>query len=90
MSNLSPIKYTVLNVLTQLPRSASGRIRLTALRNELDGEVSREMQDKALIALQNDGIIVLYKDDNTYALKAADKKAAVIVAGNERHLVYLT
>lgn len=88
MSNSSIIKKTILNIMEMLPKSGTGAIRLTKLREELDG-ISRKAQDTTLIELQNEGKIILYKDDNTFKLTPADKAAAVMVAGNPRHLAIL-
>lgn len=64
------------------------RVRLTALRKKLRA-VSREKLDAALLELQDQGRLVLYRDDNTSALTEADHDAALIVGNAPRHLVYL-
>jgi hypothetical protein len=64
------------------------RVRLSALRQRLDS-VSREALDAALLGLQNQGRLVLYRDDNAAALTDDDHRAALIVGDAPRHLVYL-
>lgn len=64
------------------------RVRLSALRASLE-DVSRVSLDRALLEMQDQGRAVLYRDDNTAALTAADHEAALIVGNAPRHLVYL-
>lgn len=66
---------------------AGVRTELSTLRLELDG-IGRTAQDNALISLQRDGEVVLYRNDNTRSLTARDHAAALDVAGFPRHLVY--
>ena len=68
--------------------SRKARVRLSALRKQLDG-VERGVLDSALIKLQDQGRLVLYRDDNTAALTDDDHRAALSVGGAPRHLVYL-
>jgi hypothetical protein len=63
------------------------RTRLSSLRVELEG-ITREVQDKVLLQLQEEDVILLMRDDNTSALKDIDHEAALHIAGNPRHLVY--
>jgi hypothetical protein len=44
----------------------------------------------ALIALQDAGLVVLYRNDHTRSITAGQHKLAVMVGGCPRHLVYLT
>lgn len=64
------------------------RVRLTTLRERL-AEVPRDVLDRALVQLQRRGRLVLYRDDHTSALTAADHAAALIVGDSPRHIVYL-
>jgi hypothetical protein len=64
------------------------RVRLSALRRELSS-IERTKLDHALLALSDEGRLVLYRDDNTAALTADDHRAALMVGGAPRHLVYL-
>ena len=63
------------------------RVRLTALRQKLN--VERDVLNAALLDLQDQGRLVLYRDDNSSALTKEDHDAALIVGGAPRHLVYL-
>jgi hypothetical protein len=45
--------------------------------------------DATLLALQDAGRAVLYRDDNTSGLTAVDHEAALYVGDAPRHLVYL-
>ena len=64
------------------------RIRLSALRQRLSS-VERNALDAALLELQVQGRLVLYRDDNSAALTNDDHGAALIVGDAPRHLVYL-
>lgn len=64
------------------------RVRLSALRGAL-GDVRKNDLDKALLALQDAGRAVLYRDDNSAGLTSADHDAALIVGGAPRHIIYL-
>lgn len=64
------------------------RVRLSELRRIL-GAVSRDSLDHALLRLQDERRLVLYRDDNTAALTDDDHRAALSVGGAPRHLVYL-
>jgi hypothetical protein len=64
------------------------RVRLSSLRKALP-TISRQRLDKALVALQRQQRLVLYRDDNTPALTAEDHAAALIIGDSPRHLVYL-
>jgi hypothetical protein len=63
------------------------RIRLTDLRREV--HAPREVVDQALTAMQNSGKLVLMRLDNPAELTQEDDAAALSIAGNPRHLVYL-
>ncbi len=64
------------------------RVRLSALRHRLKS-VQRGVLDAALLNLQDQRQLVLYRDDNTAALTEDDRDAALLVGGEPRHLVYL-
>jgi len=63
------------------------RIRLADLRRKVP--VPHEVLNDTLIAMQNAGQIVLYKLDNTAEISADDEQAALYVADQPRHIVYL-
>jgi len=63
------------------------RVRLTDLRTRIP--VPREQLDAALTAMQRAGRLVLFKIENPAELTPADESAALYIAGNPRHLVYL-
>jgi hypothetical protein len=67
---------------------AKQRVRLAALRERLAG-VSRRTVDATLLELQHTEQLVLYRLDNPTELTPADDDAALLVAGQPRHLVYL-
>ena len=64
------------------------RVRLSALRNALPA-ISRQQLDTALIEMQREHRLVLYREDNTPSLTAEDHAAALLVGDSPRHLVYL-
>jgi hypothetical protein len=64
------------------------RVRLSALREALPS-ISRQQMDTALVALQRQQRVVLYRDDNTRSLTAEDHAAALTVGDSPRHLIYL-
>jgi len=63
------------------------RIRLADLRAKVAGE--RGTLDSLLKSMQQAGRLVLFKMDNPAEITPADESAALIIAGNPRHLVYL-
>lgn len=85
MSNAAALATARAIVLDSLTKGA--RTSLSTLRVDLDG-ISRDAQDEALVAMQNDGLIVLYRNDNTASLTTADRAAALTVAGSPRHIAY--
>ena len=64
------------------------RVRLSALRSALSA-IPRQQLDRALIELQREHRLVLYREDNTPSLTAEDHAAALLVGDSPRHLVYL-
>lgn len=64
------------------------RVRLSDLRAALS-DVSRASFEQTLLEMQDQGRCVLYREDNTAALTAADHDAALFVGNAPRHLVYL-
>lgn len=63
------------------------RCMLRHIRPMLGG--TKIAQDAALLAAQRDGVIVLYREDNTPALIKADHEAVLEIAGCPRHLLYV-
>lgn len=63
------------------------RVRLKDLRRKV--RASRAVMDQALTAMQNSGKLVLMRLDNPAELTREDAAAALSIAGNPRHLVYL-
>ena len=64
------------------------RVLLRDLRAALS-EMEKSALDRALIGMQDTKKVVLYREDNTAALTAADHEAALIVGDSPRHLVYM-
>lgn len=67
--------------------STKQRVRLKDLRQALDED--RTEVDRVLQAMQREGLLVLYKIDNPAELTHEDERAALYIANNPRHLVYL-
>ncbi|HET9954428.1 MAG TPA: hypothetical protein VFQ61_07985 [Polyangiaceae bacterium] len=63
------------------------RVRLKDLREMV--RVERTSLDRTLVAMQTAGRLVLYKLDNPSELSPEDDSAALWIAGQPRHLVYL-
>lgn len=63
------------------------RVRLAALRERL--LASRDSLDQTLKSMQQAGRLVLYKLDNPAEITPDDERAALVIAGHPRHLVYL-
>jgi len=63
------------------------RIRLADLRRKV--AVPHEVLNDTLLAMQNAGQVVLYKLDNTAEISADDEQAALYIADQPRHIVYL-
>lgn len=55
----------------------------------LEDGLTVEQIHGALIALQDAGKVVLYRNDHTRSITAWQHKTAVMVGGCPRHLVYL-
>jgi hypothetical protein len=64
------------------------RVLLARLRSNL-GAIPRSSLDEALLLLQRQGKLVLYREDNSAALTPEDHAAALIVGDSPRHIVYL-
>jgi hypothetical protein len=79
-------------VLAKVVELAGGkraeRVHLADLRDALP-ELERATVDRELLALQTDGTLVLYRNDNTASLKPRDRAAELLIAGHPRHLVLL-
>ena len=67
---------------------ARRRLRLADVRHEL-AKVPRLELDAALLAMQSDGELILYRLDNRAELRPRDDEAALHVGDAPRHLVYL-
>jgi hypothetical protein len=68
-----------------------GRIPLALIRPKLAAlGLSRSEQDKALLFLQREEEIVLYRNDNPRDITNADKDAVLYVGDAPRHMVYVT
>lgn len=64
------------------------RVRLKDLRERLS-DVGKEELDRELLSLQSAERLVLYRLDNPAEVTRADEEAALFVAGNPRHIIYL-
>jgi len=64
------------------------RISLVTVRAML-ADFTPAFQDRALVQLQREGFLVLYRNDNPRSLTAADHAAALTVGDSPRHMVYL-
>ncbi|MFH0900072.1 MAG: hypothetical protein V2A73_05530 [Pseudomonadota bacterium] len=64
------------------------RVRLSELRRLL-AEDDRSRVDAALLQLQQEGDLFLYRLDNPAERGAEDDEAAVDVAGEKRHVIYV-
>ena len=72
--------------LTQGARQT--RVRLHDLRGRL-GDIAHDDLDAALLGLQREKKLVLYREDNSAALRPEDHQAALFVGNEPRHLVLL-
>ncbi|HSC85921.1 MAG TPA: hypothetical protein VLC09_01570 [Polyangiaceae bacterium] len=63
------------------------RIRIADVRGRL-AELGRDELDAALLALQRAEKIIIYPLDNPSEITAADKGAALLIAGVPHHIVY--
>lgn len=90
MSNKqSGVRFAVLNTIRTLAaQRRNGRVELSAIKSAV-WEDPQEV-DRVLLDLQDEGILVLYRNDNTQSLTKADHEAAIDVNGYPRHLAYLT
>ncbi len=64
------------------------RVKLYDLRTSL-GDVERDDLDSALLTLQRAKRLVLYREDNSAALRPEDHEAALFVGNEPRHLALL-
>ena len=78
---------------TLASRARTGRVRIVDLYEAADvgGPRGWDMSEaaSALLALQDEGLIVLYRNDRTSSVTEDDRLCAVMVGGHPRHLVYL-
>ena len=65
------------------------RIRIADLKRELPDIPSEEI-NKALLDLQRQDRLVLMRIDDPTDIRPADKQAAITIAGNPRHIIYVT
>jgi len=63
------------------------RIRLADLRRQV--AIPADVLDRTLLAMQQDGQVVLYKLDNAAEISPEDARAALHIANEPRHIVYL-
>jgi hypothetical protein len=71
--------------------SDSDRVQISEVVGVLAADnVSMADVHSALIALQDAGKVVLYRNDATRSITKGQHKSAVTVGGCPRHLVYLT
>ncbi|OZA91528.1 MAG: hypothetical protein B7X76_02190 [Azorhizobium sp. 39-67-5] len=68
--------------------SFNARALLKDLRPRL-ADVPRETLDAALIGLQRAGNAILYRMDNNATLTGADRTAALSIAGEPRHMLWI-
>ncbi|MFG1421537.1 hypothetical protein [Roseixanthobacter liquoris] len=68
--------------------SLNVRVLLADLRPCL-ADVPRATLDAALIAMQREGNAILYRMDNSAALSGADRDAALSIAGEPRHMLWI-
>ncbi|MBL7646280.1 MAG: hypothetical protein JNK74_08850 [Candidatus Hydrogenedentes bacterium] len=64
------------------------RVRLAPLREKL-AAFTKEAQDQALLRMQADGRLVLYRLDDPQDTFDADRAAALYIGNDPRHLVYM-
>lgn len=64
------------------------RVRLADVRSKL-ADVPREQIDHVLMELQGQERLVLYRIDDPSDVRPEDKRAALMIAGNPRHILYL-
>jgi len=64
------------------------RVRLADLRKQLT-LYPRDAQDSALVRMQTEGRLVLYRLDDPQDTFDADREAALYLGSDPRHLVYM-
>ena len=52
-------------------------------------DVPREALDRALLAMQEEGRLLLYHMDNAFERTREDDEAAIDISGAKRHLLYM-
>lgn len=72
----------------QLGGGPRHRVRLAELRSRL-ANVERATLDATLLDLQRQGRLVLYRIDDPQDIRPEDTQAALMIAGNPRHILYL-
>lgn len=73
--------------------ATGGQLNVRALLKDLRphlADVPRATLDAALIALQREGGAVLHRLDNGAALTPADRDAALTIAGEPRHILWIS
>jgi hypothetical protein len=83
-----PLPRRLLAVSLALGGGPGHRVRLSDLRHALS-DVSRGDVDRTLLDLQRQEKLVLYRIDDPTDIRPEDERAALMVAGNPRHIVYL-
>lgn len=70
-----------------------GQLNVRALLKDLRphlADLPRDTLDRALLAMQREEKAVLFRQDNGAALTAADREAALHIAGEPRHILWIS
>lgn len=89
----APAQAPIDEAIRKAYRTLSGgqwetRVRLAQLREHLDA-YAREEQDRALLRMQSEGRLVLYRLDDPQDTFEADRAAALYLGSDPRHLIYM-
>lgn len=83
------LRQRIRDAYQRLSGGKSGeRVRLHELRRQLD-DVDRATLDQTLLSMQREEDLVLMKLANAADIAEEDRRAAVVVGGHPRHVVYL-
>lgn len=87
MTNTNEILGTIENLAAD---TKGGAVRIAALYKVLGTEADMSLPElhEGLLELADEGLVVLFKEDNNPALTAADKASALDLGGAYRHIVY--
>lgn len=86
--SVSALQGRIIVAATAIGGGPGKRVRLADLRARLIN-VSRSDLDRALLALQEKGELLLMKNDNRSELRNEDHAAALDIMGAPRHLLYI-